>query len=58
MIERAHMEYKPKWHPIWDTLRMALIILIVVSQIVILVRDGGWEWAAAIAAVVIIGMAS
>jgi len=52
------MKDTPKWHPIWDTLRMAVIVLIVVSQVAILIKDGGWEWAAAIALVLFVGMAS
>ena len=51
-------EHTVKWDPVWDTLRMALCVLLLVSQIAILIKEGGWEWAAAITIIVFVGMAS
>lgn len=47
-----------RWDPIWDTLRMLLIVLVAGAQLADLAINGGWGWAAAILAVVFVGMAS
>lgn len=52
------MDQKLKWHPVWDTLRMVGCVLIAAIMLADIAINGGGLWLAAIAAVVIVGMAS
>jgi uncharacterized membrane protein YccC len=55
---KSTMKHKLNWHPVWDTLRMAACVLIAFAMLADITINGGGFWLAAIAAVVIVGMAS